>query len=245
MTIHLPSNIPTTSGVIAPNEGAPPTLSPGPAVPRPTTTARIPLDAIIERPDCSLDLRPERIDRLAISIAAVGLKQPLVLLADHRLVNGRHRLHALRALRERDPQDFLVHFPDAMIPIEVVDLGQEPSSSAFRDYEVVEAPVFVDYTNAELVRAVEYLVRKGYSKKRGRPAKGELRVGPMLRDAFGLTPSAIARALTLVRNPDKLVGEPSRTSRLAAAKRALAKIDHEDLPELVALIDELRLQQAA
>lgn len=245
MTIHHPSSEPTTSGAPTLNEGVPPTLSPGPAVPRPSTVAWIPLDAIVERTNSTLDLRPERIEHLIISIGAVGLKQPLVLLANNLLVNGRHRLHALRLLRDRDPGDFLAHFPDGLIPVERVELGGQSEANAISALQVAEAPGHTAYTKAELVRAVEYLAIKGYVKKRGRPGKGELRMGPTLRDAFGQTRTGIARAFGLASNPERLLGKAAPPRRLAAAKKAVAKISREDLPELVAWIEALRHQEAA
>ena len=115
--------------------------------PRPSADgSKIVLDSIVELPGSPLTVQQQRIDHLVLNIAAVGLKQPLVVVAGNRLVNGRHRLHALRALRERDPQEFLALFPDAMIPVHVVPLDGRTEAEVMSALQVAEAPMQVDFT---------------------------------------------------------------------------------------------------
>lgn len=214
--------------------------------PRPSADgSKIVLDSIVELPGSPLTVQQQRIDHLALNIAAVGLKQPLVVVAGNRLVNGRHRLHALRALRERDPQEFLALFPDAMIPVHVVPLDGRTEAEVMSALQIAEAPMQVDFTDAELVRAIAYLESKGYIRKVGRPGKGELRIGPTLRSVFGLSGAQVARAFWLALNPGRLPRKPARPARLSRLKKSVAKVDREDLAELAAWIEELRHQKVA
>jgi ParB-like chromosome segregation protein Spo0J len=190
----------------------------------------IALDDIIERPTYTRELRPDHVEHLTASIAAIGLEQPLVLIAGNQLVAGRHRYHALRLLRDQDPQLFERLFPGGAVPANVFDLGEQPDPERVLALELTENSARQDYTEQEVASAVDALKAAGYSCKRGRPGKGERPIGPVLRRMFGMSEATMHRALAAARRGEKLSHERISADEGRRGRKVPAeKLSHESL----------------
>jgi ParB-like chromosome segregation protein Spo0J len=222
---------------------------PAPAI---ATMTLLDLDLITERDRYTRALRPDHVEHLAASIAAIGLEQPLVLIAGNQLVAGRHRYHALRLLRDQDPDGFVRLFPTGEVPVNVFDLGEQPDPAAVLALELTENNARADYSDAEIAATIDQLKASGYTCRRGRPGKGDRPIGPVLMRLFGMSKATMLRALRVAGRGEKVScdtiteGEAKpRGKRVAAGKLSHERVSEAGEEEQPAVADPLAEARSA
>lgn len=165
--------------------------------------AFIALDLIRDRPTDTRALRSQHVNALAESISILGLLEPLVVDARHRLLAGGHRLAAIRHLKQQNPIVYKQSFPDDQIPVRILPFDAEKDPDRALQCEVAENEHRRDYTPNEVRALADRLRSHGYHDQRGRPQKGEKALGPALEVIIGKHRRTVQRYLQ-TGEPEKI-----------------------------------------
>ena len=174
----------------------------------------------------SRPINPMHVVRIAVSIEAIGLIEPIVVDSEYRLLAGGHRLLALKLLEpdsrisalvslsnmlnlreSRKFDDELIELPEVSefnfreVPVRVFEFDSEKEPNRALEVELTENTQRRDYTPAEVFDLYVALLAKGYSEVRGRPKKGERAVKPALATLIGRSIRTVQRKLEVA---DKL-----------------------------------------
>lgn len=159
------------------------------------TLSLMPLGKIGERTSDTRELRDQHVSELADSIAVLGLLEPIVVDRKVRLLAGAHRKAAIHLLSERDPLVYAQLFPNALVPVRVMDFDAEVEPDRALQVEVAENEKRRDYTALEARTLAERLRNAGYVDVKGRPAKGEKALRPALEVIMGKSLRTVRRYL--------------------------------------------------
>lgn len=141
-------------------------------------------------------LRPNHVEELAESIAALGLIEPLVIDNQNVLLAGAHRLAAITHLKDQQPEHFAEHFTDDLVPVRIMpfDAGAEPEKAL--QIELAENEKRVNYSRHQIEKLAIRLRELNYKETRGRPKKGEKALGPALAVAIGVSTRYVRKVLS-------------------------------------------------
>lgn len=153
------------------------------------------LDQIMEREEDTRDIKDDHVAALVESIGVLGLLEPLVVDTRARLIAGKHRLYALRVLRDKNNAQFSELFPGEEVPVRMLlfNAAEEPERALH--CEVAENEHRRDYTPKEVKALADRLVAAGYSYGKGRPAKGKKPLLPAMETIIGKSARTIRRYL--------------------------------------------------
>ena len=157
---------------------------------------KLPLSQIRARETDTRPLDPQHVADLAESIAALGLIEPLVVDAKSVLLAGGHRLAALQALQETNPEIYDQRFPDGQIQVHMLAFDAEQEPERALQVELAENEKRVNYTRDQIERLAERLRSLNYRDVRGRPKEGEKALGPALAVAIGVSSRYVRRVLS-------------------------------------------------
>jgi ParB family transcriptional regulator, chromosome partitioning protein len=139
------------------------------------------------------------VEDLMISIATLGLLEPLVVDSRGRLLAGGHRKAAIYLLKEQMPEEYSEHFSNELVPVRVLDFDANKNADLALQVEIAENEMRRDYTSAEVRVLAERLKAAGYVDTKGRPALGEKALRPALKVIIGKSIRTVQRYL----NEDK------------------------------------------
>jgi ParB family chromosome partitioning protein len=153
------------------------------------------LKHIRQRETDTRPLRPNHVQELAESIAALGLIEPLVIDNQNVLLAGAHRLAAITHLKTYHPQPFADHFADDLVPVRIMpfDAGANPEKAL--QVELAENEKRVNYSRDQIEKLASRLRDLNYKETRGRPKKGEKALGPALAVAIGVSTRYVRKVL--------------------------------------------------
>ena len=157
---------------------------------------KLPLGQIRSREADTRPLDPQHVASLAESIAALGLIEPLVVDARGVLLAGGHRLAALHALQETNPEIYNQQFPDEQIQVHMLAFDAEQEPERALQVELAENEKRVNYTRSQIERLAERLRLLNYREVRGRPKEGEKALGPALAVAIGVSTRYVRKVLS-------------------------------------------------
>jgi ParB family chromosome partitioning protein len=192
----------------------------------------LPLDAIQPRPaGDSRTLKPYYLIDLAESIAAVGLIEPPVVDSNGRLLDGGHRVAALKLLATADSTaraqqwltlagwkssrlsakqtaciERLQSLPAlAVEPVPVMRLSFDATAEPDRALAIETSANTQrrDYTREELLLLVQRLRIAGYVEREGRPRVSEKALRPALSIILGKSPNTVRRWLGVLNDTAK------------------------------------------
>jgi len=207
------------------------------------------LNSITER--YGEDSRPiddEHVEELALSIAAVGLIQPLAVDCKGRLLAGGHRKAALDMLWEYDETEdedlqgaWSRLFPDSLIPVRVFDFDSAAVPDVALLVEAAENEKRKDYTPAEVLKLYRRLEAQGYVKTGGRPKKGEKSLTKALEQITGKNRKQVNRLLAKGEGEQAISVEAQagvEAKGLPSAKAAQADLARGDEEEVVPALED-------
>jgi ParB family transcriptional regulator, chromosome partitioning protein len=155
----------------------------------------LPLHQIIDRVTDTRELKTEHVEDLMMSIAVLGLLEPLVVDSRGRLLAGGHRKAAIHLLKERMPTEYAMRFPDRLIPVFALPFDADLEPDLALQVEIAENEKRRDYTRAEVKNLAARLKSAGYSDTQGRPLKGEKPLRPALQVIIGKSIKTVQRYL--------------------------------------------------
>jgi ParB family chromosome partitioning protein len=157
--------------------------------------ALLALKQIRKRETDTRPIRPNHVEELAESIAALGLIEPLVIDNQNVLLAGAHRLAAITHLKEQRPEQFAEHFADDLVPVRIMlfDAGADPEKAL--QVELAENEKRVNYSRDQIEKLATRLRELNYKETRGRPKKGEKALGPALAVAIGVSTRYVRKVL--------------------------------------------------
>jgi ParB family transcriptional regulator, chromosome partitioning protein len=164
----------------------------------PSTAAKataLPLSQIIDRVTDTREVKSKHVEDLMLSIATLGLLEPLVLDRRQRLLAGGHRKAAIHLLKEKMPGAYAEHFPQELVPVRILDFDADQNSDLALQIEIAENEIRRDYTAKEVRTLAERLKAAGYVDPKGRPAAGEKALRPALQVIIGKSIRTIQRYL--------------------------------------------------
>ena len=136
-------------------------------------TLTLKLSQVIERKTNTRTLYLKHVEALAKSIAVLGLLEPLVVDSQKRLLAGRHRLAAIRLLKEQNPQAYQTHFSNEAIQVRIMPFDTDSDPDLALQVEIAENEHRRDYTPSEVRALADRLQKQGYKLLKGRPKEGE------------------------------------------------------------------------
>ena len=154
------------------------------------------LDEIKDRKVDTRDINQKHVAQLAESIGELGLLEPLVVDSRLRLLAGGHRLAAMQQLIQEDPDKFVQHFPDRLIPVRVMPFDADEEPDRALQCEIAENEKRRDYTSKEVRSLAERLLESGYIQRKGRLKEGEKALVPALRVIVGKSRATVMRYLS-------------------------------------------------
>lgn len=190
------------------------------------------LDAIQSRPaGDSRTLKPYYLIELAESIAAVGLIEPPVVDSNGRLLDGGHRIAALRLLATADPTARAQQWLNlagwestrlsakqtacierlqslAALAVEQVPVMRLPFDAVAEPDRALAIETSAntqrrDYTREELLLLVQRLRAAGYVEREGRPRASEKALRPALSIILGKSSNTVRRWLGVLNDTTK------------------------------------------
>lgn len=157
---------------------------------------RLPLAQIRTRKEDTRPLHPDHVTELAESIAALGLIEPLVVDSRGVLLAGGHRLAAIQALKETNPEIYDQHFPDDLVQVHMLSFNADAEPERALQVELAENEKRVNYTRDQIERLADRLKALNYRNIRGRPKEGEKALGPALAVAIGVSTRYVRKVLS-------------------------------------------------
>lgn len=178
-------------------------------------------------------LNPSHVVRLAESIAALGLLEPLVVDQEVRLLAGGHRLAAIQILsespenrlerlesicgelKEKDKNKITESLADIRaisedeglsdVPVRVLAFDATKDADRALAVEAAENSLRRDYTQKEILDLYHRLLDAGYTIRPGKPKKGEKPLKPALAVIIGKSVKTVERLLK--KNEQEGLGE--------------------------------------
>lgn len=181
----------------------------------------IELDKIQNRADDTRPLNQSHIEKLAESIAILGLIEPLVIDQENTLLAGGHRKAAIAHLRETNHEAYQEHFRDDLVNVAVQPFKASEEPERALEIEISENEARRDYTREEVQAIAKRLKAAGYKMTPGRPRKGEKRLKPALMTIFGKSIATVERYLGESKTPSS--DEVSKEDKLL--KKAIAALE--------------------
>lgn len=157
--------------------------------------AALPLSKIIDRVIDTREVKSRHVEALMLSIAALGLLEPLVVDRRGRLLAGGHRKAAITLLKEQQPTAYAEHFPNELVPVRVLDFDADTNADFALQVEIAENELRRDYTAKEVKMLAERLKAAGYVDTVGRPAVGAKALSPALKVIIGKSLRTVQRYL--------------------------------------------------
>jgi len=194
---------------------------------------KLPLGQIQARETDTRPLDPQHVSALAESIAALGLIEPLVVDVKGVLLAGGHRLAALQALEETNPEIYSQQFPEGQIQVHMLAFDAEQEPERALQIELAENEKRVNYTRDQIERLAERLKALNYRNIRGRPKEGEKALGPALAVAIGVSTRYVRKILSEQKQEPK--DEKNRNSVPIFQKLKLLRKIESSLEELASL----------
>ena len=156
----------------------------------------MPLESIQDRASDTRNLNQKHVEALALSIAAIGLIEPLVVDKDGVLLAGGHRKAAIALLIDGPGGDKLMNnlFPSG-IPVRVMPFSASDSPEKALQVEIAENEHRRDYTRDEVMGIIERLKQAGFEELKGRPKKGQKALMPALTAIVGKSRRQVFRIL--------------------------------------------------
>jgi ParB family transcriptional regulator, chromosome partitioning protein len=186
--------------------------------------ATLPLSKIIDRVTDTRELKSQHVEDLMLSIAALGLLEPLVVDNRGRLLAGGHRKAAIYLLKEQQPTEYAEHFPNELVPVRVLDFDANIDADFALQVEIAENEMRRDYTPAEVKVLAERLKAAGYVDTVGRPAAGDKALSPALKVIIGKSLRTVQRYLSDDKEKSMVDVAPfSSIDALANLKSSLTK----------------------
>ena len=214
---------------------------------QPATSILVDLDHITEMSTYTRTLREDHIKELTDSIATIDLEVPLVLITGNQLVAGRHRLHALRRLKDTKPERYDELFPSG-VPAMLYDIGENPDTNAVLALELTENAMRRNLSPEERLRVLDNLRKQGHQLKRGRHKPDGSHLIPKLMEMLGVSKATVSRLLATTRAAGSAsadtIPKPKGRSKKAAATVEVeteADVDTETLAPTDALEPTLKL----
>jgi ParB family transcriptional regulator, chromosome partitioning protein len=200
----------------------------------------LPLHQIIDRVTDTRELKTEHVEDLMMSIAVLGLLEPLVVDRRGRLFAGGHRKAAIHLLKERMPTEYAMRFPDRLIPVFALPFDADLEPDLALQVEIAENEKRRDYTRAEVKNLAARLKSAGYSDTQGRPSKGDKPLRPSLRVIIGKSIRTVQRYLNdtteksttdvrLFSDADALIGLKTSLSKW---RRVYSELDGETIQSI-------------
>lgn len=166
--------------------------------------AKMPLPQIHPREADTRPLHAQHVSDLAESIAALGLIEPLVVDSKGVLLAGGHRLAAIQALKETNPEIYDQQFPDDLIQVHRLTFDAEKDPERALQVELAENEKRVNYTRDQIERLADRLRTLNYRETKGRPKAGEKALGPALAVAIGVSTRYVRKVLSAQKqDPEK------------------------------------------
>ena len=156
----------------------------------------MPFNQIKERASNTRQLNQNHVESLAMSIAAIGLIEPLVVDKDGILIAGGHRKAAIAFLENKPEGDKLLEnlFPGG-IPVRVMPFSASGEPDKALSIEIAENEHRRDYTRDEIMGIAERLKNAGFEELKGRPKKGQKPLMPALTAIVGKSKRQVYRIL--------------------------------------------------
>lgn len=167
------------------------------------------------------------VEGLALSIAAVGLIEPLVVDQKGVLLAGASRRAAIALLADGASGDKLLAnmFPDG-IPVRVMPFCASEDKDKALQVEVAENEHRRDFTPSEIKKIIQRLKDEGYEHGPGQPKKGSKRLKPVLKRIIGKSMRTVERYLAIEKNETPTNGEVNHTEqRDRHLRRAIAALE--------------------
>lgn len=155
----------------------------------------LPLPKILDRVTDTRELKAEHVEDLMMSMAVLGILEPLVVDIRGRLLAGGHRKAAIYLLKERMPTQYAARFPNESIPVFTLPFDADLEPDLALQVEIAENEKRRDYTRAEVKVLAERLKSAGYSDTQGRPMKGDKPLRPALKVIIGKSIKTVQRYL--------------------------------------------------
>jgi ParB family transcriptional regulator, chromosome partitioning protein len=155
----------------------------------------LPLTKILDRVTDTRELKLQHVEDLMMSMAVLGLLEPLVVDIRGRLLAGGHRKAAIYLLKERMPTEYAARFPNESIPVFTLPFDADLEPDLALQVEIAENEKRRDYTRAEVKVLAERLKSAGYSDTQGRPVKGDKPLRPALQVIIGKSIRTVQRYL--------------------------------------------------
>ena len=156
----------------------------------------MPFNQIKERASDTRQINQHHVKSLAMSIAAIGLIEPLVVDKDGILIAGGHRKAAIAFLENEPEGDKLLEklFPGG-IPIRSMPFSASEEPDKALSIEIAENEHRRDYTRDEIIGIAERLKNAGFEELKGRPKKGQKPLMPALTAIVGKSKRQVYRIL--------------------------------------------------
>lgn len=155
----------------------------------------LPLPKILDRVTDTRELKFQHVEDLMMSMAVLGMLEPLVVDIRGRLLAGGHRKAAIYLLKERMPTEYAARFPNESIPVFTLPFDADLEPDLALQVEIAENEKRRDYTRAEVKALAERLKSAGYSDTQGRPMKGDKPLRPALQVIIGKSIRTVQRYL--------------------------------------------------
>lgn len=195
--------------------------------------AKMPLAHIHPREADTRPLHAQHVADLAESIAALGLIEPLVVDSKGVLLAGGHRLAAIQALKETNPDIYNQQFPDDLIQVHRLSFDAEQDPERALQVELAENEKRVNYTRDQIERLADRLRALNYRETKGRPKEGEKALGPALAVAIGVSTRYVRKVLSAQKQETD--GENRNSVPIFQEKLKLLKKVESALEELAQL----------
>ena len=155
------------------------------------------------------------------SIRVLGLIEPIVTDTDGVLLAGGHRHWALKTMIVEHPDDFNKQFPGAEIPVHRLDFKAEEDESLALAVEIGENEHRRNYSANEIKEVVSRLEKAGYKRIKGRAAKDDKPLMPVLSAAVGLSKRRINAILRKAETEEAESGKDGSLSKTKQRDRHL------------------------
>jgi ParB family transcriptional regulator, chromosome partitioning protein len=208
----------------------------------PAKITALPLSKIIDRVTDTREVKSRHVEALMLSIAALGLLEPLVVDSRGRLLAGGHRKAAITLLKEQQPTEFAEHFSNELVPVRVLDFDADTNADFALQVEIAENELRRDYTPAEVKMLAERLKAAGYVDTVGRPAVGAKALSPALKVIIGKSLRTVQRYLNEDNEKgmtnDVLLSGPDALAKLRSSLTKWQKAYGGSDDEVIQLIEQ-------
>ena len=164
----------------------------------------MPFENIQDRAEDTRQINQKHVEALALSIAAIGLIEPLVVDKDGVLLAGGHRKAAIALLADGPGGDKLLEnmFPGG-VPVRIMPFSASDSPEKALNVEIAENEIRRDYSKDEVLAIAERLKQAGFEELKGRPKKGQKPLMPALAAVVGKSKRRIQQMIEEPKDESK------------------------------------------